>query len=94
MLAALSIWLALMGLAGVTNINAYLAVATLIGIASAFEMPMRQTLFKDIVEDRALVTSASASAPWCSMSAAWSGRRMAGVLLVYLSEAWCFVLNA
>ena len=36
-----------------TAINAYLAVAALIGIANAFEMPVRQTLIKDIVEDRA-----------------------------------------
>ena len=59
MLAACSaLLLAVMAAAGVTNIRAYLAIATLIGIANAFEMPMRQTLFKDIVEERALVTSA------------------------------------
>jgi len=59
-LAALAVLLAAMGLADVTDIRAYLAVATLIGVASALEMPMRQTLFKDIVEDRALLASAVA----------------------------------
>jgi MFS family permease len=93
-LATLSIWLALMGLAGVTNINAYLAVATLIGIASAFEMPMRQTLFKDIVEDRALVTSAIGVSAMVFNVGRMVGPALAGVLLVYLSEAWCFVINA
>ena len=55
-LATLAVLLAVMGLSGVTDIGAYLAVATLIGVFNAFEMPMRQTLLKDIVEDRALVT--------------------------------------
>ncbi|HWB47208.1 MAG TPA: MFS transporter, partial [Hyphomicrobiaceae bacterium] len=57
-LAALAVLLAALALSGVTDIPAYLVTATLIGIANAFEMPVRQTLFKDIVEDRALVTSA------------------------------------
>ena len=70
-LAACSALLAVMAAAGVTNIAAYLAVATLIGIANAFEMPMRQTLIRDIVEDRGADDAArSASAPWCSTSAA------------------------
>jgi MFS family permease len=93
-LASLSIWLALMGLAGVTSINAYLAVAALIGIASAFEMPMRQTLFKDIVEERALVTSAIGVSAMVFNVGRMVGPALAGVLLVYVSEAWCFVINA
>jgi len=56
----------------------------LIGIANAFEMPCARPV-RVIVEERALVTSALASAPWCSTSAAWSGRhRRAGA--AYLSE--------
>jgi MFS family permease len=93
-LAALSMWLALMGLAGVDSVNAYLAVATLIGIASAFEMPMRQTLFKDIVEERALVTSAIGVSAMVFNVGRMVGPALAGVLLVYVSEAWCFVINA
>lgn len=93
-LAGLSLWLALMGLAGVESINAYLAVATLIGIAKAFEMPVRQTLFKDIVEDRALVTSAIGVSAMVFNVGRMLGPAIAGVLLVYISEAWCFALNA
>ena len=93
-LAALSVWLALMALAGVDSINAYLAVATLIGIASAFEMPMRQTLFKDIVEERALITSAIGVSAMVFNVGRMVGPALAGVLLVYVSEAWCFVINA
>ena len=47
-----------MAAAGVTNVAAYLAIAALIGAANAFEMPVRQTLMRVIVEERALVTSA------------------------------------
>jgi MFS family permease len=93
-LAALAIWLALMSLSGVESINAYLAVATLIGVANAFEMPVRQTLFKDIVEDRALVTSAIGVSAMVFNLGRMVGPAIAGVLLVYVSEAWCFALNA
>jgi MFS family permease len=93
-LAALSVWLALMGLAGVENVASYLAVAALIGIASAFEMPMRQTLFKEIVEDRALVTSAIGVSAMVFNVGRMLGPAIAGVLLAYVSEAWCFAINA
>jgi MFS family permease len=94
MLAALAIWLAMMALAGVTSVSAYLAVAALIGIASAFEMPIRQTLLKDIVEDRALVTSAIGVSAMVFNVGRMVGPALAGVLLVYVSEAWCFAINA
>jgi MFS family permease len=93
-LAALALWLAAMGLAGVESVNAYLAVATLIGVANAFEMPVRQTLFKDIVEDRALVTSAIGVSAMVFNLGRMVGPAVAGLLLVYVSEAWCFVINA
>ena len=93
-LAALALWLAFMGFAGVESVAAYLAVATLIGIANAFEMPMRQTLFKDIVEDRALVTSAIGVSAMVFNTGRMLGPAIAGVLLAYISEAWCFAINA
>ena len=93
-LAALALWLAAMGLAGVQSVVAYLAVATLIGIVNAFEMPVRQTLFKDIVEERALVTSAIGVSAMVFNLGRMVGPAIAGVLLVYVSEAWCFVINA
>jgi MFS family permease len=93
-LTALALWLAAMGFAGVESVAAYLAVATLIGIANAFEMPMRQTLFKDIVEDRALVTSAIGVSAMVFNIGRMLGPAIAGVLLAYISEAWCFAINA
>jgi MFS family permease len=93
-LAALAVGLALMGLAGVETVSAYLAVATLIGIANAFEMPVRQTLFRDIVEDRRLVTSAIGVSAMVFNVGRMVGPALAGILLVYVSEAWCFAINA
>lgn len=93
-LASLSVWLAFMALAGVDSINAYLAVAALIGIANAFEMPVRQTLIKDIVEDRHLVTSALGMSAMVFNLGRMIGPSIAGLLLVHVSEAWCFVVNA
>jgi MFS family permease len=93
-LAALSLLLAAMGLAGVENVKAYLAVAASIGIVNAFEMPIRQTLLKDIVEERALVTSAIGVSAMVFNVGRMLGPAIAGALLVYISEAWCFAINA
>lgn len=93
-LATLSVGLAVMALMGVDNVNAYLAVAALIGVANAFEMPVRQTLIKDIVEDRHLVTSALGMSAMIFNVGRMVGPSIAGLLLIQFSEAWCFVLNA
>ena len=94
LLACLAMTLAAMGLAGVEDIDAYLAVAALIGAVNAFELPLRQTLLKDMVEDRALVTSAIGVSAMVFNLGRMIGPAVAGVLLAYISEAWCFVLNA
>ncbi len=93
-LAALSVCLAVMGVLGVEDVNAYLAVAALIGVANAFEMPVRQTLIKDIVEDRSLITSALGMSAMIFNVGRMVGPSIAGVMLVHVTEAWCFVLNA
>ena len=74
--------------------RAYLAVATLIGVANAFEMPVRQTLIKEIVEERALLTSALGMSAMVFNLGRMIGPAIAGLVLAYLSEAWCFAINA
>ncbi len=93
-LAALALLLAVLDFAGVTDIRVYLAVAALIGVANAFEMPVRQSLFKDIVEDRNLLPSAIALSAMVFNAGRMIGPALAGALLLYVSEAWCFVINA
>lgn len=93
-LAACALLLAAMAAAGVSNVAAYLLVATLIGAGNAFEMPVRQTLMRDIVEERALITSALGVSAMVFNVGRMVGPAIAGVVLAYLSEAWCFLLNA
>jgi MFS family permease len=93
-LAACSGLLAVMAAAHVSSIGAYLAVAALIGAANAFEMPVRQTLIREIVEERALVTSALGVSAMVFNVGRMVGPAIAGVVLAFLSEAWCFLINA
>jgi MFS family permease len=93
-LAGLAAMLAGLVYAGVTDVRVYLAVAALAGVANGFEMPVRQSLFKDIVEDRHLLASAIALSAMVFNVGRMVGPALAGVLLLYVSEAWCFALNA
>src|SRR6185436_18005910 len=58
------------------------------GIANAFEMPMRQTLLKEMVEDRALMTSAIAMSALVFNLGRMVGPAIGGVLLIYVSEGF------
>jgi MFS family permease len=93
-LAVCAALLAAMAAGGVTSIPAYLVIAALIGAANAFEMPVRQTLMRDIVEERALITSALGVSAMVFNVGRLIGPAIAGLVLAYLSEAWCFLLNA
>jgi MFS family permease len=93
-LSACAASLALMAASGVTSVAAYLAIATLIGAANAFEMPVRQTLVRVIMEERALVTSALGVSAMVFNIGRMVGPAIAGVVLAYFSEALCFALNA
>jgi MFS family permease len=57
-------------------------------------MPVRQTLMRDIVEERALITSALGVSAMVFNVGRLIGPAIAGLVLAYLSEAWCFLLNA
>jgi MFS family permease len=94
LLAGLSVLLTGLAAAGVENVAAYLVIAALIGAANAFEMPVRQTLIRIIVEERALVTSALGMSAMVFNVGRMVGPAIAGIVLAYLSEAWCFALNA
>jgi MFS family permease len=93
-LALCAATLAVMAGLGVTNVTAYLAIAALIGAANAFEMPVRQTLVRVIVEERALVTSALGVSAMVFNVGRMVGPAIAGVVLAYFSESLCFALNA
>jgi MFS family permease len=71
-----------------------MCIAALIGMANAFEMPVRQTLIRVIVEERALVTSALGVSAMVFNIGRMVGPAIAGLVLAYVSEGWCFALNA
>jgi MFS family permease len=93
-LAMLSAALAVITAEAVPGVGAYLLLATLIGLCNAFEMPMRQTLVRDIVGERALIPSAIGVSALVFNVGRIVGPAIAGLLLVYVSEAWCFAVNA
>jgi MFS family permease len=94
-LAGLAATLAILAFAEVSDVRAYLVVAGLIGIASAFELPARQSLFTAIVDDdKTLLPSAIALSGVIFNAGRMIGPAIAGVMLLFLPEAWCFTLNA
>ena len=92
-LATLAGLLAVMSARGVTAIDTYLVLAALIGLCNAFEMPMRQTLIREIVGDRALIPSAIGVSALIFNVGRIVGPAIAGLMLIYVSEAWCFLVN-
>jgi MFS family permease len=94
-LAVLALTLTAMAFLDVTDVRAYLLVATLIGIASAFELPARQSLFVALVDDdRSLLPSVIALSAVIYNTGRMIGPALAGALLLVLPEAWCFLINA
>lgn len=93
-LACCALTLAILSANGVTDVRIYLAIAGLAGILNAFEMPTRQSLLSEIVDDRALMPSALALSATLFNSGRMIGPAIAGLMLIRLPETWCFLLNA
>jgi len=93
-LALLAATMAALALSGVTDIRVYLCLAGLFGVTQAFEAPVRQALILTIVEDRALLTSAIAMNSVFFNGGRIVGPAVAGWMLLFVSEGWCFAINA
>jgi MFS family permease len=93
-LAALAALLAGLAIGHVTRIEAYLAIALLIGIGNACEAPARQSLIGAIVEDRRLLPSAIGFNSVLFNTGRMIGPAIAGALLTRFSEGVCFAINA
>jgi MFS family permease len=93
-LSAVSVVLALMAAFDVRNVWIYLAAGVLHGSLNALEMPTRQSLLARIVEDRALMPSALGVSATLFNAGRMVGPALAGAVLLYVSETWCFVFNA
>jgi MFS family permease len=93
-LACCALALAILSANGVTDVRIYLVIAGVAGSLNAFEMPTRQSLLSEIVDDRALMPSALALSATLFNSGRMIGPAIAGLMLMRLPETWCFVLNA
>jgi MFS family permease len=64
------------------------------GTANAFDIPLRQSLFVHMVDDRADLPNAIALNSFAVNGARVAGPALAGVLIAATSEAVCFAINA
>jgi MFS family permease len=71
-----------------------IVLALWLGIVSAFDIPVRQSLYVQLVDDRADLGNAIALNSFLVNAARVVGPALAGLLLAIVSEAVCFGLNA
>lgn len=69
-------------------------LATLLGIVQALETPVRSSYTPELVAAKADLPSAIAFSGGMQNAGRMLGPTIAGLLLVYYSEAFCFVMNA
>ncbi|HRD75776.1 MAG TPA: MFS transporter [Hyphomicrobiaceae bacterium] len=93
-LGLLALTLAILVWSGVKDVRIYLAMAFLTGCVAASEAPNRQSLVGAIVEEPALLPSAIAFHSVIFNTGRMVGPTVAGLLLLVMSEAWCFFINA
>jgi MFS family permease len=71
-----------------------LLLGFLYGVIMAFETPARQSLISQMVNSRDDLPNAIALNSVLMNSGRLIGPSIAGLLLVFISEAWCFLINA
>ena len=70
------------------------AMALLFGIVAGLDTPVRHSLFATMVEDRADLPNAIALNSFLMNSGRLIGPSIAGVVLIYVDEGYCFLFNA
>src|SRR5213596_3406474 len=78
---------------GVVAVWQVLVLATILGIASAFDIPMRQSFLVEMVGKEDLMNAIALN------SSVFNGARVigpaiAGILVAKIGEGWCFAVNA
>lgn len=71
-----------------------IVLATLMGLVQAMDTPLRQSFVPDMVPAREDIPSAVALGALMQQAGRLVGPTIAGLLLVYWSEALCFLVNA
>jgi MFS family permease len=86
--------LAGLALAGVINVWHVFALSVLHGLITAFDVPARQSLVIQMVEDREDLPNAIALNSSMVNGARLLGPAIAGVLIAAVGEGWCFFADA
>ncbi len=94
LLLAQALTLAALVASGRLEVWHLVAGALWLGIVSSFDIPLRQSLYVHLVDDRADLPNAIALNSFLVNSARVIGPALAGILLAATSEAVCFALNA
>ena len=82
--------LAALVLSGTINVWEIFALQVLQGIVNAFDMPTRQSLLIDMIDDRADLSNAVALNSSMVNAARLIGPSIAGLLIAWVGEGWCF----
>jgi MFS family permease len=94
LLLAQSLALAALTAFGHVEVWHLIGFALWLGIVSAFDVPLRQTLYVHLVDDREDLPNAIALNSFIVNMARIVGPALAGILLSLVGEALCFALNA
>jgi len=94
LMLAQALALAVLTAAGHVQVWQLIAFALWLGTVSAFDVPLRQSLYVHLVEDRADLPNAIALNSMIVNVARVVGPALAGLLLAVVGEAVCFALNA
>jgi MFS family permease len=86
--------LAALAITGVINVWHVLALSVLQGFINAFDMPARQSMVVQMVEDRADLPNAIALNSSMVNGARLLGPAAAGLLIAAVGEGWCFFIDA
>jgi MFS family permease len=86
--------LAGLAIAGVIQVWHVLALSVFQGFINAFDMPARQSMVVQMVEDRADLPNAIALNSSMVNGARLLGPAAAGVLIAAVGEGWCFFIDA
>jgi MFS family permease len=85
--------LAALTFTGAVQVWHLIAIALFLGAVNAFETPTRQAFLLEMVETKADLPNAIALQSMLFNGARFVGPTIAGVLLAFAGEAWCFLLN-
>lgn len=88
-----SLTLALLTLSGHIQVWEIFALQLFQGVVNAFDMPTRQSLLVDLIEDQADLPNAVALNSSMFNVARLVGPSIAGLLIVSVGEGWCFLID-